>query len=157
MREQKIKKIDFVVAPAYAAITFGHEVAKALGAKFIFAEKDPSDPKGKKMLWQRMTIPANATVLLIDELITTASTIMEIRRAIQQGNPDPVKFVPFVGTIVYRPEILPKNMEIQKGCEIIALVKKAVQNFEPDECPYCKAGSPRVRPKKNWKALTSKR
>jgi len=153
MREERIDKIDFVVAPAYAAIPFGHEVAKALGARFVFTEKDPSDPKGKKMLWQRMAIPAGANVLQVDELITTASTIKEVRRAIQDGNPELVTFVPFVGTIVYRPESLKAKSEY----EIVSLIRQEVQNFEPSECPYCKAGSPRVRPKKNWDKLTGKK
>ncbi|MCX6760658.1 MAG: phosphoribosyltransferase family protein [Candidatus Nealsonbacteria bacterium] len=153
MNEEKIKKIDYVVAPAYAAIPFGHEVAKALGAKFVFTEKDPSDPKGKKMLWQRMAIPTGANVLQVDELITTASTIKEVRRAVQEGNPDLVTFVPFVGTIVFRPE----NLKAKQEYEIISLIKKEVQNFEPGQCPYCKAGSLRVRPKKNWDKLTGKK
>ncbi|TFG35578.1 MAG: hypothetical protein E4H47_01160 [Parcubacteria group bacterium] len=153
MREEKIEKIDVVVAPAYAAIPFGHEVARVLGAKFMFTEKDPSDPKGKRMLWQRMSIPTGANVLQVDELITTAGTIKEVRRAIQEGNPDLVTFVPFVGTIVYRPE----SLKSEQGYEIISLIKQEVQNFEPNECPYCKAGSPRFRPKKNWDKLTGKK
>jgi len=153
MREEKIKKIDYVISPPYGGMTFGHEVAKALEAKFMFTEKDPSDPKGKKMLWQRMAIPPGANVLQVDELVTTTSTIKEVREAVQKGNPDLVTFVPFVGTLVFRPE----SLKIKQEYEIVSLIKQEVQNFEPSQCPYCKAGSPRVRPKKNWDKLTGKK
>jgi orotate phosphoribosyltransferase len=153
MNEEKIKRIDYVVAPPYGGITLGHEVAKIMGAKFMFVEKDPNDPKGKKMIWQRLAIPAGATVLQVDELITTTSTIKEVRKAIQAGNPEMVTFTPFVGTLVFRPADLKAEQEYR----IVSLIRQEVQNFEPSECPYCKAGSPRVRPKKNWDKLTGKR
>ena len=57
LRKSGIDRVDWVVSSSYAAITFGHEVAKALRAVFMLAEKDPSDPQGKKMVWCRMTIP----------------------------------------------------------------------------------------------------
>lgn len=153
MRDAKIDKIDYVVSAPYAGITFGHEVAKALEAKFLFAEKDPSDPRGKKMLWQRVAMPEGSRVLQVDELITTTSTIKEVREAIEKGNPGPITFVPFVATLVYRPE----SLKIEPETEIISLIRQEIQNFEPSQCPYCAAGSPRVRPKKNWEQLTGKR
>lgn len=149
------KQVDWVVSSSYAAITFGHEVAKALGAIFMLVEKDPADPKGKRMVWRRMTIPAGAKVLQIEELITTSGTFKEVRRAVEEGQPnDPVDFIPTVGVLVHRP---PKLSVEYDGRRVIALIEKEIQAFKPEECPYCKVGSPRYRPKTHWDKLIGKK
>ena len=151
LREQGIKDVDWVISSAYAAITFGHEVAKKLGAIFANVEKDPTDPKKKRMLWQRMTIPAGATVLQVEELITTSGTFKEVRRAVEEGNQEPVKFLPTIGALVHRPPELPADYGEQK---VVALIEKEVWAVEPSECGLCKVGSLRYRPKTNWQKLT---
>lgn len=146
-------KVDWVVGSPYAAITFSYEVAKALGAIHGFAEKDPVDPQGKKMVWRRMAIPKGATVLQIEELITTSGTFKEVRRAVEEGNPEPVNFLPVVGALVHRPPKLPVDYGDR---EVIALVEKEIWAVDPSECDLCKAGSVRYRPKTHWKELTGK-
>jgi orotate phosphoribosyltransferase len=153
LQAQRIEEIDWVVSSSYAAITFGHEVAKVLKAIFMLVEKDPADPKGKKMLWRRMTIPAGSKVLQVEELITTSGTFQEVRRAVEEGNSEPVTFIPTVGTLVHRPPKLPIEYD---GRKVVALVEKEIRAFDPKECPYCKVGSPRYRPKTHWRELTGK-
>lgn len=143
----------WVASSAYAAITIGHDVARELGATFMFAEKDCSDPKGKKMTWQRMEIPAGAYVLQIEELITTSDTFREVRRAIQEGTEGMVLFLPFVGTIIHRPEKMLRNYN---GTQVFALVEMQVSTYNPEDCIYCAAGSKALKPKKNWKELTGR-
>ena len=151
LKEADIGKVDWVVSPAYAAITFGHEVAKELGAIFMNVEKDPSDPKQKRMLWRRMTIPAEAKVLSVEELITTSSTFKEVQRAVIEGNTETVNFIPTVGVLVHRPP----DLELI-DYKAIAVMEKEVPAYDPNECPLCKAGSKRYRPKTHWKQLTGK-
>src|SRR6185503_18429304 len=43
-------KIDLVVSPAMGGLIIGHEVARALGTRFIFTERDPAT---KKMILRR--------------------------------------------------------------------------------------------------------
>lgn len=153
-----IKKfgIDWVISSSYAAITFGHEVAKALGAIFMLAEKDQADPKGKKMIWPRRTIPAGARILQAEELITTSGTFKEVRRAVEEGNAvKDINFIPTVAALVHRPSELPIEYD---GRQVVAVIEKEIQNFDPKkgECRYCNVGSPRYRPKTHWKELTGK-
>ena len=147
------ERVDWVIGSPYAAITFSYEVAKALDATHMFCEKDPADPKGKKMLWKRLTIPESATVLQIEELITTSGTMQEVRRAIKEGNEYPVNFLPVVGTLAHRPPKLPVDYGEQ---QVVALVEKEIWAVPPEECPLCKAGSVRYRPKTHWRELTGK-
>lgn len=153
LRRAGILKIDWVISSAYAAITFGYEVARQMGATYGFVEKDCSDPKGKKMLWRRRTIPAGSVVLQIEELITTSNTFKEVRRAVNEGNSKPVTFLPEVGTLIHRPPKLPADYG---NIKVVALVEKEIWAVDPKECVLCKAGSKRYKPKTHWKELTGK-
>ncbi|MDD5696495.1 MAG: hypothetical protein PHO90_00785 [Candidatus Pacebacteria bacterium] len=139
---------DWVVGSAYAAITFSYEVAKWLGAKHAFAEKT-SEPH--KMSFKRVEIPEGSVVLQVEELITTMGTVNAVRGAIVRDNPYPVNFLPFIGTIVYRPAKLDENSH-----RIISLIEQIVWSVPPEECPLCKEGSVRYQPKKNWAKLTQR-
>lgn len=146
---RNVGKVGWVIGSAYAAITFSYEVARQLGVRHGFVEKDPAIPK--KMIWNRLTIPAHADVLQCEELITTLGTTMEVRRAVEEGNPEPVRWLPDVATAIYRPAKFKGGM-----IDVISLVAREVKTWEPDNCPLCARGSERLRPKQNWAKLTGK-
>ena len=147
------QKVDWVIASPMAGITFGHDVARALGAQiFMFTEKDP-DRKGR-MLWRRMAIPIGETVLQIEELTTTSSTLNAVQEAVNTGNPNPVNWLPCIGIFVHRPPKLPIDHYGDRS--VVALIEKKIWAVAPDECPLCKGGSRRYRPKTHWLALTGK-
>ena len=148
-------EVDWVVGSPYAAITFSFEVARQLGVLHGFCEKAKEDPK--KMVWKRFEISEGQRVLQVEELITTSSTFRKVRKAIEEGNPLKVEFLPIIGTIVHRPPKLPVEYEIDREkIKIVALVEKEVFATQPEKCPLCKKGSKRLRPKENWKELTRK-
>lgn len=154
------QKIDWVIGSPMAGITFAHDVARAIGAPInMCVEKDPSDPKGKKMMWKRMIIPETDNALQIEELTTTAHTLNEVERAVREGNKDgektvSVNFLPYVGILVHRPPKLPVTHYGNR--QVIALIEKEIWAVPPDECSLHKAGSKSLRPKTNWKELTGK-
>ncbi|MCH8741448.1 hypothetical protein IH779_00945 [Patescibacteria group bacterium] len=150
----RMKEVDWVVGSAYAAITFSYEVAKALGAIHGFTEKEPTDLKGKIMVWRRQTIPARSQILQIEELITTAHTMNEVGRAVKEGNSELVNFMPIVGALIHRPPVLPVDYG---DTEVVALIEKEVWTVNPKDCHLCQAGSPRYRPKTHWQELTGKK
>ncbi len=157
LREQGIKPgtIDWVIGSPYAAITLSYKVAELLGAVHGFPEKDstvvPTDPKGKRMLWKRWQIPKGARVLQVEELVTTSGTFKAVRRSIEEGNPEPVEFLPIIGALVHRPPKLPADYGDLK---VSALIERKVWAVDPSECPLCEAGSRRVKPKTHWTELT---
>jgi len=143
-------KVDWVVSAAYAGITFGHDVAKALGAKFGYTEKDPENPKGQ--IWKRFTIPKGSIVLQVEELITTSGTFKEVNRTIREADHQKeVEFLPLIGTLIHRPLKLPIEYD---GRKVIPLVEKEIWAVEPEDCPLCAKGSKPLRPKDNWAELT---
>jgi len=139
---------DWVVGSAYAAITFSYEVAKQLGAEHAFAEKTLVP---HKMSFKRVEIPEGSVVLQVEELITSLRTVNAVREAVMTQGEHWVEFLPFIGTVVYRPSKLPGNRNI------VALVKREVWAAPQEECPLCWQGSVRYRPKENWDELIVKR
>ena len=147
------QKVDWVIASPMAGITFGHDVAKALGASiFMFTEKHP-ETKGR-MVWNRVIIPKGATVFQIEELVTTSKTLNAVQQAVIYGNPNPVNWLPYVGIFVHRPPELPVDSYGDR--KVISLIEKKVWAVDPGECLLCKGGSVRYRPKTNWLKLTGK-
>lgn len=147
------QKVDWVIASPMAGITFGHDVARALRASiFMFVEKNPI--RKDEMLWNRMAIPKGETVLQIEELTTTSKTLNAVKLAVDIGNPYPVNWLPYVGIFVHRPPKLPVNYYGNR--KVIALIEKEIWAVHPDECPLCKEGSIRYRPKSHWRELTGK-
>lgn len=170
LRESGVPQPDWVVSSAYGAITVGHEVAKVLGAQFMYLEKDPEQDT---MIWRRITIPKDSTVLSIEELITLGETIDDVMRAVEEGNREPVKFLPFAGAIIYRPPTSHQSLKVSSyytprkkigeaqvrlpPIKIIALIERKIWAVPPESCPLCKAGSPRIsQPKTRWTELTGK-
>ena len=153
LKENGVEKVNWVIGSSYGGITFSYEVAKAFHAVHGFTEKAPIPNSPKRMVWRRMTIPKDAVILQVEELITTSRTLREVRRAVEEGNPEQVNFLPIVGALIHRPPKLPVNYG---DIKIIALVELEVRAVEQKDCPLCKIGSPRYRPKTNWKKLTGK-
>lgn len=147
------QRVDWVIASPMAGITFGHDVARALGARiFMFTEKDPNDKDA--MLWKRMAIPEGETVLQIEELTTTAKTLNAVQTAVNTGNPTPVNWLPYIGIFVHRPPQLPVGSYGDR--QVIPLIEKAVWAVDPGECQLCANGSVRYRPKTHWAELTGR-
>ena len=147
-----LPRADWVVGSPYAAITFSYEVARQMGAMHGHAEKDARDPK--RLRWSRFAIPEGATVLQAEELITTFGTTLTVRQAIEEGNHAPVRFLPVVGTIIYRPPTL----DVPPPLEVCALVEREIRTWTRDACPLHRQGSPALRPKakEHWTELTRK-
>lgn len=152
MSIETVGSIDAVIGSPYSAITISYEVAKFFNVPHGIPEKDPKDPKGKKMLWKE-EFPRGTRILRIEELVTTSGTTKEVSKAVQEQNPHPVSFVPIVGVLVHRPPVLPIDYW---NMQMIALVEKPIWAVSPDKCDLCKQGSPRIKPKLNWARLTGK-
>lgn len=71
--EERFGKIDVVVSPAVGGIVPGYETARHLGAKAIFVERE----EGRFQLRRGFTIPEDAKVLIVEDIITTGLSSRE--------------------------------------------------------------------------------
>jgi orotate phosphoribosyltransferase len=150
-----VKRVDCVIGVPNGATILAYEVARTYGVPHFFAVKleDLIDQSKKRIVWRGVQLPRGATVLIVEDAITTGGSIRELRHAIKKENEEPVNILDTVGAIVHRPSHLPMTYGDMK---VIPLLEREIKTFKPDKCPYCKAGSPRLHPRDHWQELTGK-
>ncbi len=147
---KQYSELDWIIGSDHAGAVFSHDVARWFGSQHDFTEKSGQD--GKQQVWKRFAVQPGQSVLQVEELMTTAQTIMAVRNGIREGNPTPVTFAPVVGVLVHRSDVY----EIE-GTPVVYLAHYDIREWELSECPLCAAGSKRLRPKQNWAELTGKK
>src|SRR5438270_7122506 len=60
--------VGVVAAPAIGGLIIGHEVARVLGARFVFTERDAS---GAMVLRRGFTIEPGETAVVVEDVVTT--------------------------------------------------------------------------------------
>ena len=68
------------------------------------------------------------------------------------ANPNPVNFVPFLPVLIHRPA--PGEGDMVDDSQVIYAAHYDIWAADPADCPLCKQGSERLRPKgANWDRL----
>lgn len=128
------EEVVAVISPALGGLIIGHEVARALGVRFIFAERDAD----RKMSLRRgFTLSAGERVVVIEDVITTGGSTMEVIEIVRQAGAIPVA----AGSIVDR-----SGGAADVGIPRAALLTVKVDAYQPELCPMCQAGEPVVKP-----------
>lgn len=128
------KKIDLVIAPALGGLVIGHEVARALGIRFLFTERDAD----RKMALRRGFVlkPGDRTVV-VEDVITTGGSTREVMAIVQAAGAVAVA----AGSIIDR-----SGGAVDLGIPRAALETLHVVAYEAGHCPMCLAGEPVVKP-----------
>ena len=66
--------VNAVVAPAVGGILVAHEVARALGVRALFAERE----QGKMSLRRNFVLTPGEKVLIVEDVITTGGSVREV-------------------------------------------------------------------------------
>ena len=138
-------QIDWVVGSDHAGAMLAHDVATLLNAKFDFTEKGPDHTQN----WKRFTIGPEETVLQVEELVTTTTTLQDVRNGLHAAHGYPIRFYPAALTLVNR-----SRATAIDDTMILSFANFDIKKWPPEDCPLCKAGSKRVRLKQNWDELT---
>ncbi|MDR2904350.1 MAG: orotate phosphoribosyltransferase [Helicobacteraceae bacterium] len=72
-------KCDLVCAPALGGVLAGYELARALGARSIFAER----ANGEMTLRRGFTIKSGEKVIICEDIITTGGSAMEAAKVVE--------------------------------------------------------------------------
>jgi orotate phosphoribosyltransferase len=124
-----------IISPAVGGIIVGQEVARQLGKKHIFAEKDGS---GGLVLRRGFTISPGETFLVAEDVVTRGGRLQETIQIVRKYG----GMVAAAGSIVDRSGgSLPDF-----GCPFVSLVQMHVETFEPDKLPPDLAKIPAVKP-----------
>jgi orotate phosphoribosyltransferase len=125
--------VDVVMSPAIGGIVIGQEVARALGARALFGERE----QGVMTLRRGLELGAGERVLVVEDVTTTGGSVREIMRLVQERQ----GVVVGVGTILDR-----SGNQIDFSVPHQALTTLSLQNYPPDACPLCRQGSRPIKP-----------
>lgn len=126
--------IAIVAAPAIGGLIIGHEVARALGARFIFTERDAS---GKMVLRRGFSIEPGETAVMVEDVITTGGSSREVIDILKEAGARVIA----AGSIIDR-----SGGAVDLGVPRVALKTLEVVAYPPEDCPMCRAGSAVVKP-----------
>jgi orotate phosphoribosyltransferase len=135
LRDLTPEPVALVASPALGGVIIGHEVARALGARFIFTERDPATSKMTLRRGFRVT-PGEAAVV-VEDVVTTGGSTREVVDVLQAAGAR----VLAAASIADR-----SGGHADVGTPRSALVTLRVAAHFPEECPLCVAGMPLVKP-----------
>ena len=125
--------IQLVASPAIGGIVIGHEVARALGARFVWTERDA----GEMTLRRGFTVSPGERTLVVEDVITTGGSTRETIEALQRAGAEVVG----AASIIDR-----SGGAAEVGVPRVALATLRVASVEPDVCDACKLGDRAVKP-----------
>jgi orotate phosphoribosyltransferase len=127
------QKAQVVAGPTTGGIILAFEVARQLGVRGIFAEKE-----GEERSFRRgFTVNPDERVLIVDDILTTGSSIREVIAAVKKlhGN------IIGIGVLVDRSE-----QATDFGFPLFSCHRSATVAYRPEECPLCAAEVPLIKP-----------
>lgn len=135
-------KIDLVAAPALGGIIVAHEVARALGVKAIFAERQ----EGKLRLRRGFSVNKGERVIVVEDVVTTGRSTRETMDVIKGAG----GIIKGVGTLIDRSGGMNRLVHAggKAGLEypFKSLITLTIPTYEPKVCPLCKEGSFAIKP-----------
>jgi orotate phosphoribosyltransferase len=121
-----------VLSPALGGVVIGHEVARALGVRAIFAERQD----GALMLRRGFVVAENDRVLVVEDVVTTGGSTRETIQVARAAG----------GHVVGAGSIVNRGTGAQLDVPYVALLEIALPTYEPDTCPLCAQGLPVIKP-----------
>jgi orotate phosphoribosyltransferase len=125
-------KIDTVIAPAMGGITIGHDVARALGVRFIFVEKEDN-----KLVLRRFKIKKGERFVIAEDVVTRGGRVQETIDIVNENGGE----VAAIGILVNR-----SGGKAQFEAPLVSLLEIEPVTYEPADCPLCKDGVELVHP-----------
>jgi orotate phosphoribosyltransferase len=125
--------IQLVASPAIGGIVIGHEVARALGARFVWTERDA----GQMTLRRGFTVAPGEKTLVVEDVITTGGSTRETIEALKRAGAE----------VIAAASIIDRSAgSAAVGVPLAALASLKVLAVEPAVCDACKLGEPVVKP-----------
>jgi len=124
---------DLVIAPALGGILVAHEVARALGVRGLFAERQD----GKLKLRRGFNIARGERCFVVEDVVTTGGSTRETMEVVLQAGGS----VTAAGSLIDR-----TGGKADLGVPRTALAVMDIPAYPPENCPLCSTGSRPVKP-----------
>ncbi len=122
-----------VLAPAIGGILVAHEVARALGARCLFTEREG----GIMTLRRGFALPSGERCLVVEDVVTTGGSTREVIACVEAAG----GVVTGVGSLIDR----------SRGTARFTVPRAALATIDattwpPEACPLCRAGGQAIKP-----------
>jgi orotate phosphoribosyltransferase len=126
--------VQVVTGPTTGGIILAYEVARQLGVRGIFAEKEES---GVRAFRRGFHIDPGERVLIVDDIFTRGGSIREVIDAVEKlkGN------IVGIGVLVDR-----SPQKVEFGIPFFSCLRTEAITYQPEACPLCADGIPLVKP-----------
>jgi orotate phosphoribosyltransferase len=131
---KNMPKGQVVASPALGGLIIGHEVARAMDARFVFTERDAA---GKMVLRRGFFLRPGETVVVVEDVVTTGGSTREVIELMRGAGAE----VLGVGSIIDR-----SGGKVDLGVPRVALATLDAVAWTPEACPLCKEGLPVEKP-----------
>jgi orotate phosphoribosyltransferase len=122
-----------VLAPAIGGILVAHEVARALGARCLFTEREG----GAMTLRRGFALAPGERCLVVEDVITTGGSTREVVECVEKAG----GVVTGVGSLIDR-----SGGAARFAVKRAALATVSATTWPPESCPLCAAGGQAVKP-----------
>ena len=122
-----------VLAPAMGGLVIGQEVARQLGVRFIFVEKE----EGNLVLRRGFTIQPDEKLIIVEDVVTKGGRVAETIAIAREHQAE----VCAVGIVVDR-----SNGRVDVGAPMECLLPMEVETFDPQNLPEDLQSIPAIKP-----------
>ncbi|MFC1864431.1 orotate phosphoribosyltransferase [Chloroflexota bacterium] len=128
------QQVQVVAGPTTGGIILAFEVARQLGVRGIFAEKEGTTGRAFR---RGFSINSGDQVLVVDDILTTGNSIREVMAAVtNQGG-----IIVGIGVLVDR-----SDQRVDFGVPLFSCHRAITLTYTPQNCPLCAAQIPLVKP-----------
>jgi orotate phosphoribosyltransferase len=127
------QKIETVAAPAIGGLVIGYEVARSLGARFIWTERED----GRMTLRRGFTVRPGESVIVIEDVITTGGSTRETVEVLRTAGARIIGAASIIDRSSGRADV---------GVPRFALATLDVPALAPSACDLCAQGIQAIKP-----------
>lgn len=126
-------QFDVVLGPTTGGIIIAFEVARQMGLPALYAESE----EGVRKLRRGAHLEAGARVLIVDDVLTTGRSILEVRDIVKRSGAN----LHGVGVLIDRTE-----KRIDFGCPLVSAYRVEATSYADDAVPDWLAAIPTTKP-----------
>ncbi|MBT7283130.1 MAG: orotate phosphoribosyltransferase [Elusimicrobiaceae bacterium] len=125
--------ISVVIGPAMGGIVVAYELARQLGVRNIFSERNADN----EMIFKRgFEILEGENCIICEDVVTTGKSTKEVIELVKK----------YGGNLVACASLVDRTTDIDLGVRFESLLPVEVETFKPEACPLCKDGKELVQP-----------
>jgi len=125
--------VQLVAGPTTGGVLLAYEVARQLGARSIYAER-----QGETRVFRRgFSISPGERILVVDDVLTTGGSIREVVNEVRRRG----------GSVIGVGVLVDRSQEgVDFGAPLFSCYQTSAPNYKPEDCPLCASQVPLVEP-----------